>query len=129
MTLDFRCDICQKPVWDGDGWVTLDLNAVRQVEQAWTAFEQDQPTGWHAVDLGRLFELPDPTAWHVYHRACDPDLGGDTYWFDIDRIRAISQVLDWWLHLTGKRWFKHTDWARFVRDRVQPQLDKTEHSA
>ena len=118
--LAWRCDCCGHYLEDGEGWITVDLAAVLAVQRQWSAWEAKRHEPG-AVPLGELLALPTEVPWHVYHQDCDPAPEDPAYWWTIERARTISDVFGWWLHLSGKNWFKHTDWEGLIRERVMPQ--------
>lgn len=124
MNLEWLCDECKLPIEDSRGWVTINLGAVGAHERSMAEWKRNHPGP--VVSGSDLMDIPLPVLWHVYHRACDPDLDRLAYWFAVERCRTIPQLMDWWLHLAEKNWFSATAWDVLIRQRVLPQLAKTE---
>ena len=112
----WTCAACNQPIADGTGYLHVDLNRVREVEDAHAAHleQQQQESGWRAVNLTELLALPRRAPWLAHHRRCDPNPGHGSYWFDVARARTHAQLLNWSAHLMGKRWIRHTTWADLI---------------
>jgi hypothetical protein len=127
MTRDFYppmvwdCDICQLPVQDGDGFLTVDRVAVHRIEVARMDVNGPRATNhppWD-TDADRFWMTEAP--WQVFHGGCDPTVNYLSYWFDVAIIRTTAELLDWRRHLQRKRWFDVTNWDEFIRFRVDSQ--------
>lgn len=108
--LIWHCEVCGGQIWGASGYIFVDWVAALRRHEGRTAGEN-----------GGFVELLDPIPWHVTHRRCDPNPAHDDYWWSIDRCQTLADVLDWWLHLSGKTWLGETDWERFIRRHVLPQ--------
>ena len=120
--IEWVCDICERPIDDGDGYVTVnyaDLHSYRKSEKAWNermaAAYPKWNSGFVAYPLTELDDYPDRVPWHVWHRACDPDVKSDDYWIAVERIRAPWHGLTWSAHLLGKKWIVDTAWPSVLR--------------
>lgn len=94
-SITFQCDMCGGNIDHGAGYVEVDHHgAIGRKAGRW---------------FGRRVK------WHAVHRGCDPQPDTSTYWIRVEQIDPSSSEYksDWWHHLTGKRWFAHTDGADF----------------
>lgn len=58
--------------------------------------------------------------WHKAHYACSAD-EEDWYYFDISRAKHLSDLMEWDLHLSEKKWLSLTNWSNFVLDIINEQ--------
>ena len=109
----WTCSVCDKPVSDGDGYITAGVDDVIRAERERQEWEDANPSSVTLSDL-RTY----PTAhWLVFHSACDPDDEKGPYAIEVDRIRSSWTVLAWTAHLMGNTWVSVTDW-HFVIEKV-----------
>jgi hypothetical protein len=67
--LVWTCSMCERPVADGEGYITVDLDEACRVER-WRANRDEDHTG--DVVLKELETWPEPTRWVTLRAACGP---------------------------------------------------------
>lgn len=113
------CDVCEKPVRDGDGYIHVsdaDRAEYRRNLADWEA-TRPKPTGGPLDGLrsGGNAIFPEDAKWWVHHGKCDPRPDDADYRIDVHRIRTHAAMLCWTVHLMGKSWTaEETDWSYFV---------------
>jgi hypothetical protein len=117
--LVWTCDVCEKPIDDGDGYLGVDHAAVSEHESAVWAWEKrvrEKSTGpLFIYCAGELRDYPKPAAWRALHRRCDPEPDAPAYFFGIERIRRAAHVIWWAAHLLEKNWITSTNWNDVLR--------------
>ena len=103
----WTCSVCDKPVEDDDGYVTMEMAQAVRVEEERAAWAGTSPEGVTAV---KADTYPKSAHWQVFHIDCDPEPDREAYSFDVGRIRSAWAALAWTAHLMKKRWLAATDW-------------------
>jgi len=103
----WTCSVCDKPVEDDDGYVTMDMVEATRVEGEREAWREAKPEGGTAA---KLDTYPKPAPWRVFHLDCDPVPDREAYSIDVGRIRSSWAALAWTAHLMKKPWLAATDW-------------------
>jgi hypothetical protein len=109
------CDVCGRPVEDGEGYLCVDLAAVREYERAafdWEKRERAKcPGALFVYPLEALRDYPEPVPWQTLHRECDPAPESDDYHFDVSRFRTAEAVIRMAAHVGSKHaWITATNW-------------------
>ena len=103
----WTCSVCDKPVEDDDGYVTMDMVEATRVAEERETWQESNPENERAA---RLETHPKPAPWRVFHLDCDPVPDREVYSIDVDRIRSSWAALAWTAHLMRKPWLATTDW-------------------
>lgn len=116
----FRCAGCGRAVRGTAGYIEVNTAAagarVRYLDaHRWPQSDRIEPVNIGDV-LGDYVAAPPIAPWVAWHRRCDPNIGGSTYWIGAERIATWPQLVDWTAHLSPKRWLRGTDWFDFTRD-------------
>ena len=119
----WACDVCDLPVDDEAGYVTIRYADLDEHERAGRDFEAKLdakypcgPGRLRVVPLTEYSDAPGLVRWRILHRDCDPDPDSCDYWIGVERIRTQGQALEWCAHLLEtKRWLPKTNWPRIVR--------------
>lgn len=114
MKLVWRCDLCDMPIEDGDGYATVSYAELRAHDRDEAAWER-RHDGKVVFTLAEFLEGPDPVYWQVLHRECDPSPDSSGYWIAVERMRSSEQLLDWCAHLLDKSWIQQTTWPELIR--------------
>lgn len=116
-TVSVVCDGCGKPIEPGDGYLEVDSGAAFELHRKRRAATHPPANGRSLVpvDVGALMAAGPDIPWQGWHRACDPHPDSGTYWFAVERIATIADVLEWTAHLSEKQWLASTDWTRLLR--------------
>jgi hypothetical protein len=109
--ITLTCEVCEKRVAGGDGYVIATWRDIREAEAAAAAWKQANPGPM--IGGGALLDYPDPARWHVYHRACDPTPDEGCV-IPASRAGDPVELLKRTAHLMGKDWLPHTDWDEFL---------------
>jgi hypothetical protein len=117
--LVWPCAICDLPIADGSGYLTVDLNEAKRVRQWRESWEQELRA--REVAMKELETCPKPTRWLVLHRACDPESKPGPFGMPVEKLRTAWDLLAWTGHLMGNAWLEGTDWRRVVRSVVEVQ--------
>lgn len=99
--LQWPCDVCGKPIADGDGLVTIHRDEIPSHRRAEVEWKRRGPRG----------------EWRLWHRGCDPDINSDDYFFRIERVRTVADLLDMTAHLSEKGW--DTNWPDVLRGQAE----------
>jgi hypothetical protein len=118
--LAWRCDVCEGPVHDRDGYVCVDYADLREYERQARAWDEAHVDAFF-VPVSEYDTYPTLVRWHVLHGRCDPRPDSADYWIGVERIRTPDQVIAWSAHLLGKRWIQTTTWPDVLRS-VASQL-------
>lgn len=114
--LDFICDVCGRPVEDGDGALYVrhvDIVRARSDRAEWEKTRGDGP-----IDIVSLLTLGAPAPWLIHHDACAPaDANG--YDISVEQVRTWRALLRWTAHLMGKTWLPVTNWATVIGDAAE----------
>lgn len=110
--IEWSCQYCAKPIPDGEGYIYVDKALIRKNAARKTQWKTEHPGP--LISYADLSTLPSRAPWIVCHEKCDPDIDGDSYWFDVERARTTESLFSWTLHLMDKTWISETDWSRFV---------------
>jgi hypothetical protein len=114
-TLTMHCDGCDEPVVGELGYISVDLEAVKECERE--AAQSNSQNGGR-VDGPNFISAPGSrlrlAPWRICHLACDPDPSNNSYSFDISRGCTERDLLVWTLSLLEKEWLKYTDWRFFI---------------
>ena len=111
---EWRCDVCRELIADGEGYLTVDLAATVEAERAVVAIRREHETRKYLTGAD-LTAYPDRVEWETLHRGCDPHIDRPDYTIEVERIRTLSDLLDWNTHLHGKSWLDVTTWDRFIQ--------------
>ncbi len=120
-TLTMHCDVCDEPVVGELGYITIDIEAVKEREREAVQRKIQNRRGVvypqiiHAAERRR----PRLAPWRIYHRGCDPNPDANSYEFDVYRCCTERDLLGWTAHLLEKEWLKHTDWRIFIHGVLQ----------
>jgi len=119
--IDWACDVCGEPLWDGAGYVTVGEADVKEVVRADAEFRkkgEEAPgrPGWPVHRASDFAKLPEPARWLFRHHACDPAPDAPDYWFDIAEIRTEAALLSKTAQLMEKEWLTATNWIDVIRD-------------
>lgn len=118
--IDWFCEVCERPVEDKSGYITINNDEVRQYEEQEQEREEEIREARKTDPLAGvlsgsdIMDLPSAPHWAVLHERCDPDTQSNDYWIGIDRIRTEIQFLHWSAHLHGKGWHASTDWDQLI---------------
>jgi predicted GIY-YIG superfamily endonuclease len=121
--LMWNCDVCETPIEDGEGYLTVSYTEIFDHKHWMDAFNKKQQRGLAELDqegfvvfqLSALNDCPPRAPWRRLHQRCDPNIESTDYWFSIERIRTYPQVLEWTAHLMGKNWLLATNWSSLLR--------------
>lgn len=109
------CNVCKAPV-ETDGYITVHLGSVFRVQKNVREFEARQREGGPVPTDEALWDRSmDPVPWRVLHRACDPDMGGNDYWYGIERVNTWPGFASFLAHVIGKGWARHTNFPALLR--------------
>jgi len=103
----WTCSVCDKPVADDDGYVTMDMAEIPRVEDERKVWGEANPEG---VTAAKLDTYPKSAPWRVFHLDCDPEPDREAYSIDVGRIRSSWAAMAWTAHLMRKTWLAATDW-------------------
>lgn len=122
--LVWTCEVCEKPISNGAGYLTVHHGELHAYDRAAAAWEEEHQ-GW--IHSGEVFvSYPHAVRWQVVHAHCDPQPNSaDDYWIAVERIRTPEQVIRWASHLLEKGWIRNTDWGDVLRG-VAGQLRERE---
>ena len=112
-TISWVCEVCSRPVKDGQGWITISYPAIHRYEEELRTWKEMH--GGRLISGAELLEYPKAPRWHVWHRKCDPDIDSSDYTIEIERIRTYQTLLSWTAHLLEKNWFSNTNWSHIIR--------------
>lgn len=106
--IQWTCAVCESPVADGDGCLTVSLVAAEQAAASIKAWDEAHPNG---ALLGEIINAyPGPTPWLCLHHACNDDPDDAVYERPVEDLRTPACVLSVTAHLMGKSWLQYTDW-------------------
>lgn len=111
--LDFICDVCGRPVEDGEGALYVrhaDIVKARAGHAEWEKSHGDGP-----IDIVSLLTLGAPAPWLIHHDVCAP-ADSDGYDISVERVRTWRALLGWTAHLMPKTWLPVTNWASVIGD-------------
>lgn len=120
--LHWYCDTCHAliPNREGAGWLILtgpEKAKAMDADSQWDEFDYEQrkkseAEGRPGFIVYSLADAPRPEGgrWAVVCQRHAPDERLGDYAVGVERIATVTQMLRWTLHLTGKRWYEHTDW-------------------
>jgi hypothetical protein len=119
--LNYICDKCGKTIdyEESHGRIYLPYDEYRLAEQI--KEEEDNPNDnleWLTPE-NLMFSKAH---WHKAHYACSED-EEDWYSFDISRAKHLSDLMEWDMHLSEKKWLPLTNWSNFVLDIINEQRD------
>jgi hypothetical protein len=117
----WRCGVCRRLIDDGAGYVTVGYTELRAHASGAAEWEVEHPGP--CVTAGAFLDYPALVEWQVLHRRCDPNVEGDDYWIDVERLRTPAQLLRWAAHLSEKEWLDRTTWPDVLRA-VAKQLEE-----
>lgn len=134
LALHFTCDVCGKPAQNGKAAVFLRASELRDATEAHRREQKaKREHGLRAVSGSELRrewqERVWPARWRVAHYACDLTPDDCAYWFDVERMRYLSDFanhegfLGWNEHLHEKLWLPLTDWSTSFLARVIGAID------
>lgn len=114
LNLVWNCDVCNRPIADGRGYICVSYREMDKTEQARLSWKQkEREAGFGKTSaIVWLNELPDlqPASWQALHGECDPEPDRLDYFYNIERCRTIFQFIECTAHLLGKTWIKNTNW-------------------
>jgi hypothetical protein len=110
--LVWRCSICEAPIADGAGYLTVDMNEAERVLQWRSEWERDLRSRDFA--MRELETCPEPTRWLVLHAACDPASKPGPYDLAVENLRTAWDLLAWTEQLMAQEWVGGTDWRRVL---------------
>ena len=111
--LVWNCSICNLPIADGAGYLTVELNEAKHVLQ-WRK-EWDADLRSRDFAMKELGSCPEPTRWLALHAACDPVSKPGPYDMPVERLRTPWDLLAMTERLMGNSWLEGTDWRRVLR--------------
>lgn len=112
------CEVCSKPITDGNGFLQIDEVAANDYERAYETWADRHRTPGGGVTYNiadRSDPPPSKVAWHVFHQDCDPDPENEGYAIPAGRCSTFPQLISWTAHLLEKRWLPNTNWAGTLR--------------
>jgi hypothetical protein len=115
--LVWMCEVCDKPVADGSGYVCVSLADVAEHGERWNEWMEKHPSR-AVADLGFFLDTyPKPVPWRVLHEECDPraDPYLDDYGINVAGVRTEKQVIAETARLLGMPWLQATNWADVLR--------------
>ena len=116
--LEWSCDICETPIGDDDGYITVSDHEIRRYKtevSTWNAAHPKNQDGLTIRPLSDWNDYPERVRWRVLHRGCDPNPKSVDYWIGVERIRTYPRVLEWTAHLMEKTWLPDTTWRHILR--------------
>jgi hypothetical protein len=108
--LVWTCAVCDLPIGNGTGYITVDLNQAKRVLR-WRE-EWDRELRSRDYPMNETATCPEPTRWLVLHTTCDPLSEPGAYDMPVEKLRTSWDLLAWTGHLMGNRWLEATDWQR-----------------
>lgn len=108
----WRCDVCDHPIDDGDGYITVSYPDIFRYQRDVDAWKAAHPQ--KLIRLSEYDTYPEPAKWHVLHRDCDGDIDRYDYWWAIERFRTHQDVIARTAHISTKKWLQHTDWREIL---------------
>lgn len=115
------CDICEKPVTAGTGYIEVSYEDITRYREAMSIWKAQNPGP--TFNGGAIFDLPEPAQWHTWHQSCDPKPDNElVYYMNVERVGTHVDLLHWTSHLTeSKRWLDETDWSEFIQKHALPR--------
>ncbi|MFB9377922.1 hypothetical protein ACFFKU_10320 [Kineococcus gynurae] len=118
--LSHACDVCARPVGDGEGELRVDERDVLDYPAAVRRFDDQvdrvaagaDPEDWE--DWEELWALPRPARWVVRHHGCAGS-GTAAFSIPVEEVRSVVALLRWTLVLHTRVWLPVTDWDDWVR--------------
>jgi hypothetical protein len=110
--LVWTCAVCDLPIADGTGYLTVDLKEAKRVVQWRAEWERDLRSRDFAMK--ELATCPQPTRWLVLHAACDPVSKPGPYDMAVEKLRTPWELLAMTERLMGNRWLEGTNWRRLI---------------
>lgn len=126
--LEYLCDLCSRPVRDGEGSLYINFGELRSRQSAKAEWDASRDASG-ALDIMGLLGLPGLATWHIHHDGCRPE-GTDDYDIAVEDVRTWRGLVRWTAHLMEKRWLPETDWrvllgnAADARDRRIVELTR-----
>lgn len=118
-SLVWICDVCQEPIEDDRGYITLSYADLGRYRRGVKAFDEriaeKYPGPLKCYPISELLHhYPELAHWRVLHRKCDPNLQSDDYWISVERIRTAAELVHWCAHMLGKNWIQDTTWTEIL---------------
>jgi hypothetical protein len=110
--LVWSCAICDLPIADGAGYLTVDLSEAKRVLQWRNEWEAELRS--HDFAMRELETCPERTRWLALHAACDPVSEQGAYELPVKSVRTAWDMLSWTGQLIGHAWLEGTDWRRVL---------------
>lgn len=134
LALHFTCDVCGKPAQNGKAAIFLRASELRDAKAAHHRKQKaEREHGLPVVSGSELRrewqERVRPARWRVACYVCDSTPDDCYYWFDVERMRYLSDFgshegfLGWNEHLHEKIWLPLTDWSTRFLARVIGAID------
>lgn len=117
--LIYICDKCGKAIdyKENRGRIYLPYNEYKLAEQI--KEEEDLPHDnleWLTLET----MMHSKAYWYKAHYVCSED-EEDWYSFDINRAKHLSDLQEWDMHLSEKKWLPLTNWSNFVLNIINEQ--------
>ena len=115
----YICDKCRKPIAyeENHGRIYLPYDEYKLAEQ----IKENENNPNDDLEWLRPENLMFTKAhWHKAHNACSED-EEDWYFFDINRAKHLSDLMEWDMHLSEKKWLPLTNWSNFILDIINEQ--------
>ncbi len=114
--LEYTCETCGlKIVLPEDGIIYVRVDDIIRASMNDQEYEK-KTADKRFVGIDDLLALGPPAKWRVAHAAfaCSSTDDEIFYWFRLDRISWMEQVLHWTANLMRKPWLTQTDWHQFL---------------
>lgn len=114
---NWRCDICDKEIRPGDGYVEV-VDAPSDAPPGGyprEATPEPEPSGELGLTLQEALErIPRPRIkFRACHTACQIDKRG-SYWIGTERADTLEDWISWVMHLGQKQWMGRRDIVRML---------------
>lgn len=109
--LDYICDLCGRPIEDGEGALCISFTALQDARAA-VAEDDRLRTPEGAFDLVAFLMLPGMVPWHLFHDRCASS--ANAYDIDVSKVRTWRALLLETSRLMTKNWAPLTDWPNVI---------------
>lgn len=116
MTSPWHCEVCDRAIRPGTGFVEIVDRPVRGLARGYPRDPTPEPPPVadgpiSNVELAALAlaGLEPRIAFRVAHHDCDPDPDGQGYWIAVERAATLEAWVSWALHVGQKCWMGQRD--------------------
>lgn len=114
--LDFICDVCGRPVDDGQGALYVSYADIHKARSDRAEWEKTRGAG--AIDIVSMLTMGAPAPWQIQHDRCGA-ASVDAYDISVEHVRTWRALLKWTAHLMAKTWLPSTNWASVMESAAE----------